>query len=491
MDPWLLATLVFAAYLAVIIILKQTGLLQRANIQAFGPFLVWRTVRFRSALDRLARRRRLWAAFSRVSVVVVFITMGLMVLTLIAQTILLARNPVETLPPQYAIGIPGLNPIIPLGFGVLGLAVAILVHEGCHGILARAEGIKVRSVGLLLVLFPIGAFVEPDESEMRAAPLAKRQRIYAVGPASNILLAVACATLFSAGFMASLAPVDDGVLVVALVPGGPAALAGILPYSLLDAVQADAGPLVDLHSPDDFDAFMAQASPGDNVTVHVLYNGEAMTRRLQLAAREPPVANQSSAVMGIYTDRVGMYNLPVTARPGVGASLCGEKGHGLGSGCFQFVGALYLGMPLRGLSPIPGELAALYTPTGAFASLGGLFWPLADAFYWLFWLNLMVGIFNALPLLPLDGGHMYRDGVLKLLRRFQKAPVAPTTPEEEEALKEASRPHPADELFGGPRRPRDPLERRALSITKYTSLLMLALILLPFVVPPLIRGAGA
>lgn len=485
MDPWLLASLVFAVYLALVIILKQTGLLQRASIQAFGPFLVWRTVRFRTALDRLARWKRLWSVFSRISVVLVFVMMGLMVVTLLVQTVLLSRIPPEAVNPQYAIGIPGVNPIIPLGFGILGLAVAILVHEGCHGILARAEGIKVRSVGLLLVLFPIGAFVEPDEPEMRAAPLATRQRIFAVGPSSNILLAFACAFVFSAGFVASLAPVEDGVLVVTVLQGYPAADAGIAPYTLITGMSNEGGPVVPISDRAHFDAFMANASPGQNVTLQMVHNGQPLTRTVTLAARPD---NATRPLVGVQL-QPSEYLLLV-ARPSAAAGrLCADQGRGLGSGCYQEVSALYLGMPLSGLSPVPSPLASLYRPTGAFAGLGSLFWPLADAFYWLFWLNLMVGTFNALPLLPLDGGHMYRDGVLSLLRRRHKArPAADGTKQRAQAT---PKPNPADELFGGPRRPRDPLERRALSITKYTSMLMLVLILLPFIVPRLLHGGGA
>ncbi len=490
MDPWLLATLVFAAYLALIIILKQTGLLQRANIQAFGPFLVWRTVRFRAALDWLSRWKRLWAVFSRVSVAVVFVMMGLMVVALLAQTVLLAQQPVENLPLQYAIGIPGVNPIIPLGFGILGLAAAIIIHEGCHGILARAEGIKVRSVGLLLVLFPIGAFVEPDEREMRAAPLAKRQRIYAVGPASNILLAFACALVFSAGFVGSLQPVDDGVLIVGVIQDRPAADAGILPYSLITGMSNASGSLVDINGAADFDAFMATARPGDHVTLHLFYNGEALSRNVTLGARGTSGPDALRPFLGVQLQPEDFLSL--VAQPGAaGDRLCAKQGRGIGSGCYKDVSARYLGMPLGGLSPVPGELASVYSPTGPMAALGGFFWPLADAFYWLFWLNLMVGTFNALPLLPLDGGHMYRDGVLALLRRKKRAAVPAGDFEGEAQGDEPPKPNPADDLFGGPRRPRDPLERRALAITKYTSLLMLVLILLPFIVPRLLHGTGA
>jgi len=40
--------------------------------------------------------------------------------------------------------------------------------------------------------------------------------------------------------------------------------------------------------------------------------------------------------------------------------------------------------------------------------------------YWIFWLNLVVGLFNILPIVPLDGGYLFNDAVNSLLRRVKK-----------------------------------------------------------------------
>ena len=49
-----------------------------------------------------------------------------------------------------------------------------------------------------------------------------------------------------------------------------------------------------------------------------------------------------------------------------------------------------------------------------------MFYLIANAMYWLFWLNLMLGATNALPAVPLDGGFVFRDGVEALLTRFRR-----------------------------------------------------------------------
>jgi len=69
---------------------------------------------------------------------------------------------------------------------------------------------------------------------------------------------------------------------------------------------------------------------------------------------------------------------------------------------------------------MPGEVADLLVVNGPLAALpAGAFWMLANLFYWLFWLNFMVGATNALPARPLDGGHIFRDGILKMLSKVR------------------------------------------------------------------------
>ena len=47
------------------------------------------------------------------------------------------------------------------------------------------------------------------------------------------------------------------------------------------------------------------------------------------------------------------------------------------------------------------------------------FWITYNVLFWVFWLNFLVGTFNALPMLPLDGGHIFRDTVQGILRKVR------------------------------------------------------------------------
>ena len=90
--------------------------------------------------------------------------------------------------PQTALGIPGINPIIPLGYGLLALIVGIVLHELLHGVVARSQNIGVKSLGILWLVVPVGAFVEQDDEQMMKAPRRHRDRVAAAGVLANFAL---------------------------------------------------------------------------------------------------------------------------------------------------------------------------------------------------------------------------------------------------------------------------------------------------------------
>src|SRR3989454_350723 len=163
--------------------LQRRGLLEPHGLQPSpppaGPFLMWKTVRGRQLIDRLARPKRFWRVFGDIAIVLVALTMLGTTVLLAWEATLVQNAAIRSNPPspETLLGLPGINPIIPLGYGILGLAVAIILHEFSHGILSRVANIKIRSLGLIFLIFPIGAFVEPDEDELRALPRRERGRL--------------------------------------------------------------------------------------------------------------------------------------------------------------------------------------------------------------------------------------------------------------------------------------------------------------------------
>jgi len=128
----------------------------------------------------------------------IFILYGLLLNTwMIIESYMIGYVPVPGIAPL----IPGVeiegSPISVPIHAIFGLIVLIIVHEMAHGIVARMEKIKVKSMGLLTAgIFPIGAFTEPDEKQLKAAKPRKRMRVFAVGSMANFITGIVFLMLF-------------------------------------------------------------------------------------------------------------------------------------------------------------------------------------------------------------------------------------------------------------------------------------------------------
>lgn len=149
--------------------------------------LIVRTERGKELISRLASYRGFWRVFGSIGIVIGFLGM-LLVMYSIAQSLY----------SKYVAGVPmvGVQAVIPgvtipFWYGIVGLITVLVVHEIAHGIIARSEGITLKSLGVVfLTIIPIGAFVEPDEEELKSKTSAAKLRVYAVGSFGNILLAL-------------------------------------------------------------------------------------------------------------------------------------------------------------------------------------------------------------------------------------------------------------------------------------------------------------
>jgi membrane-associated protease RseP (regulator of RpoE activity) len=90
-----------------------------------------------------------------------------------------------------------------------------------------------------------------------------------------------------------------------------------------------------------------------------------------------------------------------------------------------------IALPFLDLAPLRSPVTDLYQPTGGFDWMpDSAFWMLTNAVYWIFWLNLMLGLTNVLPAVPLDGGYLFRDGMDFMLTKVRRN----STKEERERL---------------------------------------------------------
>ena len=85
--------------------------------------------------------------------------------------------------------------------------------------------------------------------------------------------------------------------------------------------------------------------------------------------------------------------------------------------------AMYYGaiFPMTGTLPLHSPLTDYYEVRGGWGILPApVFWFIVNAFYYIFWLNLLVGTFNVLPAVPLDGGHIFKDSVAWIVEKVRK-----------------------------------------------------------------------
>lgn len=510
MDGWLLFLIIFGIYIAIVATLHKKGILEKYNILPIGPILMIRTIKGREFLNRLATPKRLWKGYGILGVGFCIISMFVLLGFFLVSTYSVTDIPADAAPtPDMILGLPGINPFIPLWYGILGLVVGVVVHEFAHGILMRAHGLKIKSMGVLLAILPIGAFVEQDEEELQAAPKKARMRVFAAGPTTNMVFAILAALIFSWVFMGSLVQVNDGPIIISgVVKDSPLDRAGvnelwmqvesingtqILPVDIkgnfsglsvppanntipimvyyegnMRSVEVVSGVVISwVHSdsaadsaglevgmlfaningseirvPADFYDAMDATYPGQNVSivayefnenlgVYVSFetNATLLDRYeflLEKGYSNIPDDYRGKAYFGVSASLLGLPTMALDSRLMDRLEHPILEGEGNSEAIIQNVGLLALlpvqGLRTPGLTPMESPFTDLYEPTGALAGMpNDVFWILANSFYWLFWINLMVGLTNILPAVPLDGGFIFRDFMDSVVSRVKPA----------------------------------------------------------------------
>jgi len=391
---------------------QNEGHLEKFNLDlVWGrSFVMWRTDAGKKFIENISKYNLFWRRVGDVWVVTVFLIMILMFLLLAWQATLAWSIPkTSAVSPKMMIGLPGLNPVIPLWYGILALVVAMVVHEFSHGILSRVADVKIKALGLLMFIFPVGAFVEPDEEEMKNMKRWERMRLYSAGPGSNMVIAIIFSLLFSWGMVDSLEPSNEGVLSASVVIDYGGSDAGLEPWMLITSIDNQ-----DVKNAQDFSDIMNETYAGQTVNVSLLNKGQPETYQVTLSDKGSYYLKYYPDYYESWMSGKGFMGIAVVDPDLVTDSLAhpGSSGGSM---------LQYITLPFQKLQPFPEHFTALFEPTGIPGILpDNLFWILANSFYWIFWLNLMVGLTNALPAVPLDGGFIFADGVSGILDKFKQ-----------------------------------------------------------------------
>jgi membrane-associated protease RseP (regulator of RpoE activity) len=396
MDWILLIIFLIAAYAAIAYYIHSRKLWED-HITFYGPIIAIKTNRI-GFFDKFAAFRtffRIYGTAGVVAVIIVSVFITVMLFLSVRYTLLVQPEPTGIYKPQNILLLPGINEYVPSTVAVwLAFIITIAVHEFGHAILCRVENIKVKTLGALVAVIPIGFFVEPDEEELDRTKGMAKIRMFGAGITNNLVVGFSCFVLLIL-CMGLVVPITQPII-HGVYNDYPAASAGIPPGSIVTAVNG-----VSVSSRDDVSTILNTTKPGTMLTLTVEKDTIARDYPLTLAAWPGDIPDRTGGFMGVeYYDGNAVMGI--------------VKGMLSPIGFFQFLivpfandsGAQFL------------RILAFETPDTSYYIIPFEgFWGVVHLLFWCAWINLNVGIFNAIPMIPLDGGYIFKEGVDRLLDR--------------------------------------------------------------------------
>jgi membrane-associated protease RseP (regulator of RpoE activity) len=347
MDLYSLSVLIFIALLTVLVI-KDRKKFKREFI-----LLLRKTTRGKGFIIKLGTRfPNFWKAVGGVAVVVGFLVSIWIFSALVIAT--LENLTAEKAVPTVSLVLPSLSSKTVVGPGyilvsfwpfVIAAAILLLVHEGFHGIMAAREKVRIKSLGVgLLLVLPL-AFVEPDEKQLKKKGAWPQLRVFAAGSFANFTTALVVWLILGMFYSGFFAPA--GVAYTGLYEGFPAADANLT--GIITGING-----IPISSTEDLKAVLKDIGPKKRIKIRtmVIRDGEVENRTFSLTTAEDP-NNKGKGFLGIG-----------------------------GVGNFQSIKEAYTG----------------YKEYINFS---------VNVFFWVFLINLGVGAFNLLPIRFLDGGRMW------------------------------------------------------------------------------------
>ncbi|RME55418.1 hypothetical protein D6777_00695 [Candidatus Woesearchaeota archaeon] len=261
--------------------------------------------------------------------------------------------------PPLAPVLPGVHipgaPTLSFWHWIIAIFIVAIVHEFSHGMLARTHKIKIKSSGFAFLGPILAAFVEPDEKQLNKKPLIQQLSVFAAGPFSNIVLGFLFLLILS-NITAPIAAsfyLPAGITVNGYLEGYPAEKSGVdLPFTILS---------INNKPTKDFIGFLnvtTKIKPGDEVYISTDKGNFSL-----VAAANPE--NKSRGFMGV----TGFQQKKDVKEK--------YKGKEVWVKVFMWFNLLIM---------------------------------------WLFLINIGVGLFNLLPLGPVDGGRMFMTTALAIFK---------------------------------------------------------------------------
>ncbi len=366
--------------------------------------LILRTKKFQFLMDRLGRYR-ITGPFAWLMLYIMPVAAGFaLFLEFVNLSVIFSPQGaalvqyIRSLTPTVNLLIPGINPYVPIVYGWLALIVALVVHEGAHGVVARSLGMPVKSAGLLfLLILPIGAFVEVDDKVLKFARARDSTRVLAAGAGINFVLAIlSVALLFNV--VSTMTPASNGVGVLSVYQNStslysPADVAGIKPGDFILSMNNVR-----------IDSALNDSSlyrPGNRVNLTIWRGGETVVENIVLGKLTYiDLRTNQTFTRGF----IGIQPItPSTLRQLVGTYV----------GDFTKTAKPYICIPTlprcQDYAPFSDQYIGFYA-----SPFGGALPLVLNLLFWMYFINFNLAIFNSLPIYPLDGGQAF-DVTVKAL----------------------------------------------------------------------------
>ncbi len=310
----------------------------------------------------------------------------------------------------------------------VGVLLSITMHELGHFATARWTGMKATQFfigfGQRLWSFrrgeteygiraiPAGAFVRiigmnsmddveqgDEDRTYRSKSYPRRMLVISAGSIMHMLIAIVL--LFSVYAIDGETVYLDGVEVAELTAGGPAQLAG---FQTGDVITDVGGEFIDGTN---FGTAVRKNGPGDVVAFEVIRDGSPITIDVELGTAPAEIgAGTGAAFVGVSSvSRSELQDHSLLAAAGNATTDIFPQSWEMTKGALKVLN------PVTVFTHVAGTNDDLATRPTTLIGVTGLSDDVGDSqgimgiVYLLAILNVFVGVFNMLPLLPLDGGH--------------------------------------------------------------------------------------
>lgn len=311
-------------------------------------FVLYKTKIGLALMDKIAKKfRGFLEKLGVISIIISFIGMAVISYYIIKSTLSLIFVPEAV--PQVAPVFPGIKvpgmPVLSFWHWIIAILVIAIVHEFSHGIYARLNDVKIKSSGFAFLGPILAAFVEPDEKQLEKKPKRAQLAVFSAGPFSNILFAVGILAIV----LLIIQPISlslsepSGLQIHKIQKGSPAEESGLAAGQPIDKIDG-----INITGPEQFKRLMGEYKPQDRIKV---------------------ISNNTEYLLTLGK------NPENGSRPFIGVSLAPNE--------FK----------------ISDEIkSALWFKTYTWFVV---------LLLWLFVISAGVGLFNLLPIGPVDGGRMF------------------------------------------------------------------------------------